>query len=123
VVPGGSPGAPAAGSGTGPSAAPSADPGDRAVANAEQARVLADAPLPERLQAMGQSAFRHSGLPLGALLLLAVFLLLQGRVDRRDPKLALAPDYGEPDVPFGSPPDDHAAPTAARPDNPTEIPR
>ena len=71
---------------------------------------------------MGQNAVRNSGLPLGAFLLLGLFLLIQDRVDRRDPKLALAPEYPEPHLLFGPPPDD-PAPGADRPDEPTETPR
>jgi hypothetical protein len=72
---------------------------------------------------MGRNAVRTSSLPLGALLLLGMFLLLQDRVDRRDPKLALAPEYPEPHLLFEPPPDDPAPPAAARPDEPTETPR
>jgi hypothetical protein len=32
--------------------------------------------------------------------LLGAFLLIQGRIDRRDPKLALAPAYADPDLTF-----------------------
>ena len=39
------------------------------------------------------------------LLLLVAFLTVQDRIDRNDPKLALAPVYGEPDLGFGPPPD------------------
>jgi hypothetical protein len=100
-------GAPTAGSGAGSGAA-----------RAEEARALAGESLPARLQVMGQNWVRHGGFPLAALLLLGLFLLLQDRVDRRDPKLALAPEYPEPDLLFDPPPDD-----APRPDHPTEIPR
>jgi hypothetical protein len=115
VRPGAS-GAPGGGSSTsGPSGALSPDLGRGHAARAEDARLLAEAPLPERLQVMGQNAVRNSGLPLGALLLLGLFLLLQDRFDRRDPKLALAPVYPEPHLTFGPPPEPS--------DHPTEIPR
>jgi hypothetical protein len=48
--------------------------------------------------------------------LLLLFLLLQDRIDRRDPKLALAPEHGEPDLPFERPP--LSTPPAVRPDTP-----
>jgi hypothetical protein len=73
---------------------------------------------------MGQNTVRHSGFPLGVLFLLALFLLVQDRIDRRDPKLALAPEYPEPDVPFPASPrglDDPAGPAGpADPDDPLE---
>jgi hypothetical protein len=53
---------------------------------------------------MGQSTARHSGFPLGVLLMLVLFLLLQDRIDRRDPKLTLAPGHADPDLPFDEPP-------------------
>ena len=43
----------------------------------------------------------------GALLLMVFgFLTIQGRMDRNDPKLALAPVFAEPDLEFGPPPDE-----------------
>ena len=39
--------------------------------------------------------------PLLLLVVAAVFLLVQNRVDRRDPKLASAPVDAEPDLAFG----------------------
>jgi len=40
---------------------------------------------------------QRSAIPIGALLIAALFLLVQDRLDRRDPKLALAP-LGPPTV-------------------------
>jgi hypothetical protein len=41
----------------------------------------------------------------GALLLIVLaFLSIQGRMDRNDPKLALAPAFSDPDLDFGPPP-------------------
>jgi hypothetical protein len=40
------------------------------------------------------------GFPLSLLLLVLVFLLVQNRIDRRDPKLALAPVYPDPHLDF-----------------------
>jgi hypothetical protein len=42
--------------------------------------------------------------PGGLLLLVLGFLAVQGRLDRNDPKLALAPDFADPDLEFGPPP-------------------
>jgi hypothetical protein len=43
------------------------------------------------------------GSAASVLLYLAVlaFLAVQDRIDRNDPKLALAPRFAEPDLPFG----------------------
>lgn len=41
---------------------------------------------------------------LGILPFIIVFLLIQHRIDMRDPKLALAPSYAEPDLGFGDTP-------------------
>lgn len=43
----------------------------------------------------------RAAFPLLPLILAGLFLLVQHRLDRRDPKLALAPIQGEPLVPFG----------------------
>jgi hypothetical protein len=43
---------------------------------------------------------KRSAFPTGLLLLVVVFLSLQNRIDRRDPKLALAPVHPTPDLPF-----------------------
>jgi hypothetical protein len=37
-------------------------------------------------------------------LIVVLFLVIQDRIDRNDPKLALAPVFGEPDLPFDDPP-------------------
>jgi len=42
----------------------------------------------------------RSAFPLLLLVLVALFLLVQDHIDRRDPKLALAPLRAEPDLPF-----------------------
>ncbi|MEV4637397.1 hypothetical protein AB0J80_08605 [Actinoplanes sp. NPDC049548] len=47
-----------------------------------------------------QGVARNSGFPLLLLLAVFLFLLLQDRVDRKDPKIAHAPLYGDPDQPF-----------------------
>ena len=48
-------------------------------------------------------AGKHTGFPLLMLLLAALFLVVQDRIDRREPKLALAPVHAEPDLPFDVP--------------------
>ena len=48
---------------------------------------------------------KHRGFPIALVLVLALFLLLQNRFDRRDPKLALAPLLGRPELPFTDPPE------------------
>ena len=98
--------------GTTPTATAAADAARTAAA---EARALAASPLPARLQTMGRSTAGHTGFPLGVLFLLALFLLVQDRIDRRDPKLALAPVYPDPDVAFPV--------TPRSPDDPTESDR
>jgi hypothetical protein len=50
-------------------------------------------------------AARGAGYGLGGTApLLGCFLLIQGRIDRRDPKLALAPTYATPDLTFDAVP-------------------
>jgi hypothetical protein len=44
---------------------------------------------------------KRSAFPTGLLVLVVIFLGLQNRIDRRDPKLALAPVHPTPDLPFG----------------------
>jgi hypothetical protein len=39
---------------------------------------------------------------MALLLVLALFLTIQNRIDEKDPKLALAPVYGEPDLAFAA---------------------
>jgi hypothetical protein len=89
------------------------DPGDEAgsqegraqaeaVRDLAEARALADSPLPQRLEVMGRNTALHGGFPLVVVVLLLLFLLLQERIDRRDPKLALAPEHAESDMWFGT---------------------
>ncbi|HEX2028877.1 MAG TPA: hypothetical protein VHF25_12855 [Nitriliruptorales bacterium] len=42
----------------------------------------------------------ESAFPLILLVIMVIFLVVQDSIDRRDPKLALAPVYPEPDLPF-----------------------
>ncbi len=58
------------------------------------------------LAAFGSAVLHHpdkSFFPLSLILLVAGFLMLQGRIDKSDPKLALAPVYPDPDLEFSSP--------------------
>ena len=41
-------------------------------------------------------AARHGGVPIVALVAVFLFILFQDQLDRRDPKLALAPMTGDP---------------------------
>jgi hypothetical protein len=50
-------------------------------------------------RAVGEAAER-AAFPLLLLLAMAIFVLLQNRLDKRDPKLALAPIHTTPDLPF-----------------------
>ncbi len=47
---------------------------------------------------------KGSAFPLGLLVLVLLFLLVQDRIDRKDPKLALAPVHAEPDLGFSPAP-------------------
>ncbi len=48
-----------------------------------------------------KKATRQPTLPLAVLAVVAAFLLVQNRIDRRDPKLAAAPVEAEPELDFG----------------------
>jgi hypothetical protein len=50
-------------------------------------------------QTIGEAA-KRTAFPLLLLIAMFVFVLLQNRLDRRDPKLALAPIHSTPDLPF-----------------------
>ena len=57
-------------------------------------------------------AARHGGVPIVALVAVFVFILFQDQLDRRDPKLALAPMTGDPYLYFApDEPDDTGGPT------------
>jgi hypothetical protein len=51
------------------------------------------------IRAVGTAA-RHSAFPIALLVAMGLFLLLQDRIDRRDPKLALAPLHADPKLDF-----------------------
>lgn len=54
----------------------------------------------------------RSTISVSLLLVVVVFLLVQDRMDRNDPKLALAPVYPDPELDFGPRPDHPGAPDA-----------
>jgi hypothetical protein len=65
------------------------------IAHAVRTRIIAP------VAAAAAPAARGAGYGLGGTApLLGAFLLIQGRIDRRDPKLALAPAYADPDLTF-----------------------
>lgn len=69
--------------------------GARTLAHAVTSQVIAP------VAAAAAPAVRGASLGLGGTApLLGAFLLIQGRIDRRDPKLALAPAYADPDLTF-----------------------
>lgn len=57
----------------------------------------------QRIAQVAAEVGKRSAFPTGLLLLVLTFLSLQNRIDRRDPKLALAPVHPTPDLPFGEP--------------------
>lgn len=54
----------------------------------------------ETVRAAGPAVVKGARIPLYLLPLVLVYLLIQNEIDRRDPKLALAPAYADPDLPF-----------------------
>jgi hypothetical protein len=62
-----------------------------------------------RIARVAAEVGKRSAFPVGLLLLVLGFLSIQNRIDRRDPKLALAPVYPTPDLPFDAPPDRRAS--------------
>lgn len=53
-----------------------------------------------KVRAVAVAVSKKTAVPVGLLLLIGLFLSLQNRLDRRDPKLALAPVYADPGVSF-----------------------
>jgi hypothetical protein len=53
------------------------------------------------IAAVAQAVAKTASFPLALIAAVALFLLVQNMIDRRDPKLALAPVYRHPDLPFG----------------------
>ena len=61
-----------------------------------------------------EAVAERSTIPLSLLLVVGFFLLVQDRLDRNDPKLALAPVYPDPELRFGPRPP-RTSPRAAPP--------
>jgi hypothetical protein len=82
-----------------PAAQPTATPASPAPA--KHAAPHADKPtfLGTVAKAVGEAAQR-AAFPLALLVAMFLFLLFQNRLDRRDPKLAMAPIHSTPDLPF-----------------------
>jgi hypothetical protein len=83
----------------GPAAAPAAAGGREATPRPDAPA----GPLGERLHALAAAVAQRSEFPVSLLSVLLLFLWVQRRLDRRDPKLALAPLYAEPSLFFPHP--------------------
>jgi hypothetical protein len=53
---------------------------------------------------VAEEVAERTAFPAGLALMMVGFFAVQDRIDRRDPKLALAPVHAEPDIAFGPPP-------------------
>jgi hypothetical protein len=62
----------------------------------------------EKIAKVAVEVGKRSAFPTGLLMLVLGFLSVQNRIDRRDPKLALAPVYPTPDLAFSGPEDGDA---------------
>lgn len=51
---------------------------------------------------LAKEVSEKAAFPIFLLVVVGIFLTIQGRIDRKDPKLALAPVYAEPDLHFPS---------------------
>lgn len=58
----------------------------------------------ETIRKIGVATVKKSAFPFLLLVIVVLFLLVQDRIDRRDPKLALAAVYRDPDLDFRPPP-------------------
>lgn len=58
-------------------------------------------PVPQVLKDVVTETITEPQLPLALLVVVVLFLLVQNRIDRRDPKLASAPLEAEPELDFG----------------------
>jgi hypothetical protein len=94
------------GAGTGPAGGPSSPAGTPALQPSLAAAAAGSwDQLVTDVRALLSGLADRPGFPLVPLLLVAGFLLVQHHVDRRDPKLALAPLHPEADLGFD---DEHA---------------
>lgn len=130
AAPGGSSGSPGAGGGSGPlasvgkvlgSGARAVTTGVKAVASAAGALAHAvTAQVIAPVAAAAAPAAKGAGFGLGGTApLLGAFLLIQDRIDRRDPKLALAPTYADPDLTFDDTPRGPMTPPTSPPGEPS----
>jgi len=89
-----------------PGAEPQSD-GERHQASKSGTRALAESAaqaIAAQVRRIGKPLLKGAAFGLGTLPLVILFLLIQHYIDRRDPKLANAPSYAEPDLPFGNMP-------------------
>ena len=95
--------------GPAPSEPTAAEAGARSSASGPKARTQPGAetgPQPSTFVLAGRLAKEVSekaAFPIALLVVVGIFLMIQDRIDRKDPKLALAPVYAEPDLYFPSP--------------------
>lgn len=96
-----------------PSAAPTASAAPPAVDPAQQSgwsALEAAKALGGGVVKVAKMTARHSGLIVGWLVVIVLFVAVQNRIDARDPKLALAPLVPEPYLYFAEPDPDAALP-------------
>ncbi|GAA0808420.1 hypothetical protein [Spirilliplanes yamanashiensis] len=84
-----SPSSPATGAPTTSGAVPAAPPAGRTASTGGMAAVLED------VRRFLEQAGRYAAVPIAAIVALLLFLLVQSRLDQRDPKLALAPVWAD----------------------------
>ena len=97
AVPAATPGPPS------PGAAPAADHPDRSTAGrtfGKKLKALVEKTA-EVVYEVTARTIRHGGVPIASIVAVVLFILIQNRIDRRDPKLALAPVTGDPYLYFG----------------------
>jgi len=107
---------PSANASANPSADPSANPSNKVVERSDGERhqavtdqvkeVLGSAiqRFQDQLRRIAKPLLKGAAFGLGTLPLVLLYLLIQGRIDRGDPKLAKAPSYADPDLVFGDMP-------------------
>jgi hypothetical protein len=64
---------------------------------------LLDRPVPEIARTLALETARAPELPLAILVVVALFLLVQHRIDRKDPKLLHNTSRDDPELSFGPP--------------------
>jgi hypothetical protein len=73
----------------------------RAHTSAATADIGAHEPLADTVRHVAAEVAKRSTIPITLLVIVVLFLLVQDRLDRNDPKLALAPVYPDPELSFG----------------------